>query len=605
MIQNFETKVEMQKRWFHQLLALSPAYWPLRQSIRSAITIAGPILLGIVLNNAGNFMMMSLCALGLALGEKNTSYILRLKEVFIITFIGATGFFMGYVTGFSWELVIVVMMLATFCAGIIGSFSAALSAAMTQALLMATIAIAMPNIAPFWQPALFFIAGGVFYAALLSLDALLFHKLRFKKSIAKLLEAIAILAEARSKNVSEAEENTYRRLIHKQFSSAYNSLLIKRYYRRVMYDHYLEWQTAILEDLEAISNSTLAAKIPENLAEMAKVLRELSKEIQDNKISVIGEKNNLSNDMFLTPIVTTFIESYNHQNSTAVPNVMIGKSVEHKPSKKLSDVISGQDIKSAVILALCIGIAFCTKWVNSNSHWYWTPLTVIIVLKPDLGSIFTRSILRIFGTILGVCLGVIIFIFIPKGMLLVCILAALASCMPWASQRSYWMSTFIATPIVLMLLDLINPNIHNVDYGLQRMLDTLVGGAIILIFGYFLWPREHREEFDKNFHEVRNAIATYLLTLRQPSTAEHGDKQLLASSTPIHLWLLCVKSYVFKCRNRHQLELKLQHGFRVSQVQSAFVTMSVHGQPEIRSLQIRLNVLQHLLQRSQEITKRL
>ncbi len=267
-------------------------------------------------------MMMSLCALGLALGEKNTSYILRLKEVLIITFLGASGFFMGYLAGFPWLIIIMSMMLATFCAGIIGSLSGALSAAMTQALLMATIAIAMPKIAPFWQPALFFIAGGIFYALLLSLDALLFHKARFKKTIAKLLEAIAILADARSKNVPESEENTYRRLIHQQFAAAYNSLLINRYYKRVMYDRYLEWQTAILEDLETISNATLAAKIPEHLAQTAQALRELSKEIQSNKASIIGQKNTLSSDMFLTPVVSTFIETYNHQSPGGASNVI-------------------------------------------------------------------------------------------------------------------------------------------------------------------------------------------------------------------------------------------------------------------------------------------
>ncbi len=207
--------------------------------------------------------------------------------------------------------------------------------------------------------------------------------------------------------------------------------------------------------------------------------------------------------------------------------VMIGQPETHKKPKSLSDLISKQDVKSAVILALCIGIAFCTKWVNSDSHWYWTPLTVIIVLKPDLGSIFTRSILRIIGTLLGVCLGVAIFIFVPKSILLVCVLAALASCMPWASQRSYWMSTLIATPIVLMLLDLINPNIHNVDYGLQRMIDTLIGGAIILIFGYFLWPRAHSNEFQKSFQDIRNAIAAYLMSLKPSSSSQQDDSQLL------------------------------------------------------------------------------
>ncbi len=52
-------------------------------------------------------------------------------------------------------------------------------------------------------------------------------------------------------------------------------------------------------------------------------------------------------------------------------------------------------------LALCIGLAQALVSLISVPRSYWVALTVVFVLKPDFGSVFSRAVQRAFGTALG------------------------------------------------------------------------------------------------------------------------------------------------------------------------------------------------------------
>ena len=47
----------------------------------------------------------------------------------------------------------------------------------------------------------------------------------------------------------------------------------------------------------------------------------------------------------------------------------------------------------------------------------------------------------------------------------------------------------------------------SIDYGPQRLIDTLLGAAIVLVFGYFIWPKPVMVPFDARHDQVRTAIA--------------------------------------------------------------------------------------------------
>lgn len=90
---------------------------------------------------------------------------------------------------------------------------------------------------------------------------------------------------------------------------------------------------------------------------------------------------------------------------------------------------------SAVRLMVCIGVAALMSEVLPLQRSYWVVLTVAIVLKPDLGSVFARAVQRGIGTIVGAVLGALIVAAVPYGDLLLIPTAVLAAQLVRAPAR--------------------------------------------------------------------------------------------------------------------------------------------------------------------------
>lgn len=136
-------------------------------------------------------------------------------------------------------------------------------------------------------------------------------------------------------------------------------------------------------------------------------------------------------------------------------------------------------------LALCLGIAYSIHFIDDNPHWFWIPLTVGLVMKPDLGDVNYRAFQRIIGTLFGVIIGALLLIVLSKNVIFVICLAFLAGLLPWAMSRSYLLQAVFLTPLILLLVNIILPGSADIDYAIQRFLDTLIGGLIVIIFGCF------------------------------------------------------------------------------------------------------------------------
>lgn len=138
----------------------------------------------------------------------------------------------------------------------------------------------------------------------------------------------------------------------------------------------------------------------------------------------------------------------------------------------------------AIVLMLCLSTAYAAKYVLHASHWFWIPLTVGLIMKPDLGNIFDRSLLRCLGTVVGVLLATCMLSLFPKDLWQALFIAVLAGVLPWCMARSYALQAIALTPLVLLLVDSISPGATNINYALQRLSDTLIGAAIVMLVGY-------------------------------------------------------------------------------------------------------------------------
>src|SRR3712207_1175158 len=139
---------------------------------------------------------------------------------------------------------------------------------------------------------------------------------------------------------------------------------------------------------------------------------------------------------------------------------------------------------------------------------YWVLLTVAIVLKPDFGSVFTRAVQRGAGTLVGVLLGSLLLLALPRNAWVLVAMAAAAALLPWGRAANFGLFSVFQTPVIILLLDLALPG----GPGLvgARLLDTLIGCAIVLVFGYLLWPQTWRAPLDEALRDAAHALDEFV-----------------------------------------------------------------------------------------------
>jgi uncharacterized membrane protein YccC len=156
----------------------------------------------------------------------------------------------------------------------------------------------------------------------------------------------------------------------------------------------------------------------------------------------------------------------------------------------------------------CIGVAAVITQVISLTRSYWVVLTVAIVLKPDYGSVFARALQRGIGTILGAVLGAAILAVVPYGPWLLVPFGVLAALLPYGRSRSFGLSATFLTPLVVLLIDL--QHAGGWRLAADRLVDTLLGCVVVLLFGYAAWPSSWHAHLPGQFADSLRAMCDYM-----------------------------------------------------------------------------------------------
>jgi uncharacterized membrane protein YccC len=191
-----------------------------------------------------------------------------------------------------------------------------------------------------------------------------------------------------------------------------------------------------------------------------------------------------------------------------------GELVEPRPplGERVSEMADRLSGKSALIFAVrlmaCVGVAGVMTEVLPLARSYWVILTVVIVLKPDYGSVFVRALQRGAGTVLGAVLGAVILVVVPYGPWLLLPFAVLAALLPYGRSRNYGLLAVFLTPLVVLLIDLLTRATWYL--ALDRLVDTLLGCAIVLLVGFAPWPSSWHADLPRHFAAAVYDVCWYL-----------------------------------------------------------------------------------------------
>ncbi|MFB8387588.1 FUSC family protein [Microbacterium sp. NPDC055910] len=479
--------------WLRSLASTAPARWPVGRSIRTSISVAAPLIVASLLGHAVVGMWISMGSLLLAMGEHADAYPSRFRRILICAPIASASYLLGWLSGAPPVVTILVMTLLAFGGGILSGYSGPLSVATMQGMLTAAIAIGVPAAAPYWPAAVLFLAGAALYALLLGIEALFNRHRPQRDALAAVLRALADLSHTRAEGGDDvvagrartvAAIDTYAQMEIALRGSAQGPT--REYARSALITRAADQLLARLlaHDVDRALCASAATRLTTAADAVASGHRPAARTSPDGALVRVG----------------------------MLEDAIWGKSsapADDAPPGRRVSAPSPELLMTAVRLALCTALAYIAFYLVPLAHPYWIALTVALVMKPDLGSVFARGVLRSAGTVGGAVIAIGVGAVIHEPLLLGAAVAVLAAVLPWAAARSYALQALLLTPLIMVLLTMIASGESVSDLSTARILTTVIGSAIVIVFGYLIWPSARHARIAAPFASSVAALTQY------------------------------------------------------------------------------------------------
>jgi uncharacterized membrane protein YccC len=484
----------------------SPVPWP--DMLRAILAISLPLAAGMELGQKAPGLLVALGGLlGVAV-DNGGAIRARTLRVGSATCGGALGLVLGSVLhGHGWVAVIAVVAIAgvsTLLSSIggIGSVSA------LQLLVYTAISMGpLGAIRPWWHTAVSFVLGAAWAMLLAVLGWLVSRRAAERRCVAAVYRALADQLRA----IGTPGVAGARRQLNNAFNVASDTLLTRRSTGAGRMPRLIRLM-ALLNQANLIAEAATALSI-----EGTRPPPEVS-----TKLAAIADTIRAGAPPPKIPQLTTSTPGMRalRDELEGVARVLSGKLayrgelIEPRPpmGDRLSALVDRLTSKSTLIYAArlmaCVGVAGVITEVLPLSRSYWVILTVVIVLKPDFGSVFVRAVQRGIGTVLGAVLGAAILAVVPFGPWLLLPFAILAALLPYGRSRNYGLFAVFLTPLVVLLIDLLAP--AGWYLALDRLVDTLLGCAIALLVGYAPWPSSWHADLPRHFAAAVYDVCWYV-----------------------------------------------------------------------------------------------
>jgi uncharacterized membrane protein YccC len=174
--------------------------------------------------------------------------------------------------------------------------------------------------------------------------------------------------------------------------------------------------------------------------------------------------------------------------------------------------------RHAIRLTVALTVAVIAQHLLPLAHGQWIGLTVVLVLRPDFSSTFTRGIGRVAGTVAGALLASLIAAFHPSDMAYITLAILFAGFAFALFNVSYALFSVAMTGYVVYMLAFGGAPEHT--SALDRVAATLLGGMLAIV-AYTLWPTWSRTRVADDLADLvdaqRRYIGQVLLAFSEPS----------------------------------------------------------------------------------------
>ncbi|HEY0239195.1 MAG TPA: FUSC family protein [Friedmanniella sp.] len=502
--------------WVVRILAPKKSAVPWGDMVRSMLGVPVVLAVSLLLGQPGLGVFAGMGGLVGSFGDNGGPFRARFRRVLIGGSFGLVGFVVGRVVAEQGVAAVLTIGVLAAVSALLSSLSANLSFASLQLLVYIAVAGALPRDVPIGVIAVAY-ATGVAWALVLSfvqtrLDPPLNVPLTSEVSV---LHGLADeLRRPFDASGDEAPPGPDRRLtLVRQLTQAYDDVLTARSTsagRRDDLRRLASTLTATFELVTATFELPGRAGDGPSRAELA--------DLVDRFAVLVGQRR----DHAVRRQLRALEEDVGRAATGDADAVPLLTSLAHvvRTVEGRSSSAAGGDRRSwagylpgqkawlfAARLAITMAVAETVRQLVPLEKPYWIVLTAALVLKPDLGSVFARGVQRTLGTLVGVVLGVAIVTVVPHGAWLLLPMAVLAFAFPFGRNLNYGLLATFITPLVLLLIDF-GARVDN-RLALDRLLDTAIGAAIVLVVGYLCWPGTWRPRLGEHIAAGVEALGGY------------------------------------------------------------------------------------------------
>ncbi|WP_172840511.1 FUSC family protein [Virgibacillus phasianinus] len=145
-------------------------------------------------------------------------------------------------------------------------------------------------------------------------------------------------------------------------------------------------------------------------------------------------------------------------------------------------------LPNAILYGVTVCIAALISYTIGMERPYWVPVSCAAVML-GANTTFTihRAIQRSLGTLVGTIIGGIILTFAPSGIALFFLIGILQFFVENVIVRNYVYANMFIAPLVLIIVETLNPG-NSISYFVSaRALDTVIGSIIGVVGVLILW----------------------------------------------------------------------------------------------------------------------
>jgi len=166
-------------------------------------------------------------------------------------------------------------------------------------------------------------------------------------------------------------------------------------------------------------------------------------------------------------------------------------------------------MRLAAMIALGNGLERTFYWHRS----YWLPMTIVLVLKPEFTTTFSRGLLRIGGTIVGLFLATALFRFLPDSATVqIVLIFVFTLLLRWIGPANYGIFAVAISALVVLLIAITGVSPKEVIWA--RGINTAAGGALALL-AYWIWPTWERTQVFDRIAAMLDAYREYFHALAE------------------------------------------------------------------------------------------